>query len=98
MVQLSIKSNYETVLAIYLRSLIQLLRLLNLEYKVVGLPTKKKVYSLLKSPHVNKKSKDQFGVRIYKKLVLVEGSIVNLREIIRKKPPVIQIKISYSGK
>jgi small subunit ribosomal protein S10 len=98
MVQLSIKSNYETVLAIYLFSLIQLLRLLNLEYKVVGLPTKKKVYSLLKSPHVNKKSKDQFGVRIYKKLVLVEGPIANLREIIRKKPPVIQIKISYSGK
>lgn len=35
----------------------------------VPLPTKKEKYTVLKSPHVNKKARDQFEIRTHKRLV-----------------------------
>lgn len=40
--------------------------------KIVGpipLPTKKTVYTVLRSPHVDKKSQDQFEMRIHNRLI-----------------------------
>ena len=46
--------------------------------KVVGpipLPTKKEVYTVLRSPHVNKKSREQFEIRIHKRMLdIIEPS------------------------
>lgn len=42
--------------------------------RVVGpipLPTQKKVYTVLRSPHVDKKSQDQFEMRIHKRLLYI---------------------------
>eukprot|EP00252_Welwitschia_mirabilis_P021648 TRINITY_DN55_c0_g2_i2.p1 TRINITY_DN55_c0_g2~~TRINITY_DN55_c0_g2_i2.p1 ORF type:complete len:181 (-),score=5.58 TRINITY_DN55_c0_g2_i2:66-608(-) len=38
----------------------------------VGLPTKRKVYTVLRSPHVHKKSREQFEMRISKQIVDIE--------------------------
>lgn len=35
----------------------------------IPLPTIKKIFTVLRSPHVNKKSRDQFEVRYYKRLM-----------------------------
>ena len=35
----------------------------------IPLPTKKKIYTLLRSPHVNKKSREQFELSTYKRLL-----------------------------
>lgn len=35
----------------------------------IPLPTKKEVYTVLRSPHVNKKSREQFEMRTHKRLV-----------------------------
>ena len=35
----------------------------------IPLPTKKERYDLLRSPHVNKKSRDQFEIRTHKRLL-----------------------------
>nr|QSV12711.1 ribosomal protein S10 [Phaeophyceae sp.] len=35
----------------------------------ISLPTKKKSYCVLKSPHVNKDSREQFELRKYKKVI-----------------------------
>ncbi len=35
----------------------------------VPLPTEKSVYTVLKSPHVNKKAREQFESRIHKRLI-----------------------------
>ena len=35
----------------------------------VPLPTRKRVYTVLKSPHVNKKSREQFEVRTHQRLI-----------------------------
>jgi len=38
---------------------------------VVALPTRKRIYCVLRSPHVNKKSREQFEKRIFKRLIYV---------------------------
>ena len=35
----------------------------------IPLPTKKKIFTVLKSPHVNKKSREQFQLRTHKRLI-----------------------------
>jgi small subunit ribosomal protein S10 len=35
------------------------------------LPTKRSVYTVLRSPHVNKKSREQFEIRIHKRLIWI---------------------------
>jgi small subunit ribosomal protein S10 len=35
----------------------------------IPLPTKRSVYTVLRSPHVDKKSREQFETRIHKRLV-----------------------------
>lgn len=40
----------------------------------IPLPTKKKVYTVLRSPHVNKKSREQFERRHHKRLIDIHSS------------------------
>ena len=35
----------------------------------IPLPTKKRIYCVLRSPHVDKKSREHFEVRLYKRLI-----------------------------
>ncbi len=41
----------------------------------IPLPTEKSVYTVLRSPHVNKKSREQFETRVHKRLIdIVEST------------------------
>jgi small subunit ribosomal protein S10 len=40
----------------------------------VPLPTKRRVYTVLRSPHVDKKSREQFETRIHKRLIDIYDS------------------------
>lgn len=40
----------------------------------IPLPTKKKIYTVLRSPHVNKKSREQFEQREHKRLIDIHAS------------------------
>lgn len=40
----------------------------------IPLPTKKTVYTVLRSPHVDKKSREQFETRIHKRLITILNS------------------------
>ncbi len=40
----------------------------------IPLPTKRKVFTVIKSPHVNKKSRDQFQLCTYKRLLDIYSS------------------------
>ena len=35
----------------------------------IPLPTRRSVYTVLRSPHVNKKSREQFEIRVHKRLI-----------------------------
>jgi small subunit ribosomal protein S10 len=40
----------------------------------VPLPTKRSVYTVLRSPHVDKKSREQFEMRVHKRLIDISDS------------------------
>lgn len=40
----------------------------------VFLPTKRRVITLLRSPHIDKKSREQFETRIYRRLLTIQGN------------------------
>ncbi len=40
----------------------------------IPLPTKKTIYTVLRSPHVDKKSREQFEVRVHKRLIDISQS------------------------
>lgn len=40
----------------------------------IPLPTKKEIFTILRSPHVNKKSREQFQLSTYKRLVDIYSS------------------------
>lgn len=49
----------------------------------VSLPRKIKKFTILRSPHIDKKSREQFEIRIYKRLVVFNNTnIINLDKFI----------------
>jgi len=40
----------------------------------IPLPTKRSIYTVLRSPHVDKKSREQFETRIHKRLIDIEDT------------------------
>lgn len=49
----------------------------NTDAKLAGpipLPTDKEIFTILRSPHVNKKSREQFQLRTHKRLIEIYGS------------------------
>ncbi|XBT18548.1 MAG: 30S ribosomal protein S10 [Candidatus Shikimatogenerans sp. Tder] len=40
----------------------------------IYLPTKKKIFTVLKSPHVHKKSREQFVLSLHKRFLIVKNS------------------------
>ena len=50
----------------------------------VPLPTQKTVYTVLRSPHVDKKSREQFEIRIHKRLIDITRSSAQTMEALEK--------------
>ena len=51
------------------------------ESKVVGpipLPTKQRIYCVLRSPHVNKDSREHFEIRVHKRIIDIYPSQMDL--------------------
>nr|YP_009674906.1 ribosomal protein S10 [Haplomitrium hookeri]QDE12955.1 ribosomal protein S10 [Haplomitrium hookeri] len=46
----------------------------------IGLPKKQILYTVLRPPHIDKKSREQFGTRIHKQLLVIETETHKLRE------------------
>ena len=59
---------------------------------VVSLPTKKTKYTLLRSPHVNKQSREQFEIRKHTRLLRIKSSnkekVISFIEEVKKICPV----------
>lgn len=72
----------------------------NIVFSSISLPIQKKKYTVLKSPHVNKKAKEQFEIRLYNGLIILEASFFgeNLLQQIRNCfLTEILVKISFSN-
>ena len=67
---------------------IKLLRVQTVESNAVGpipLPTDKRIYCVLRSPHVDKDSREHFEIRIHKRILdIYYDSSINIVELLSK--------------
>jgi len=68
------------------RKLISLLDTNNdTHYSMVPLPTDKRIYCVLRSPHVNKDSREHFELRVHKRILdIYYDSSVNMFDLLSK--------------
>ncbi|MGK0288995.1 MAG: small subunit ribosomal protein S10 [bacterium] len=61
----------------------------------IPLPTKKQKFCVLRSPHVNKKSREQFEIRTHKRLVYIEDTTPQTMDHLMKMEvsPGVQVDI-----
>jgi small subunit ribosomal protein S10 len=65
-------------------------------FSLVSLPTDKRIYCVLRSPHVNKDSREHFEIRVHKRVLDISyNSDINIFEILSKSdlPPGILYRI-----
>jgi|LakMenEpi03Aug12_release.lakeMendotaPanAssembly.Ray.scaffolds.fasta_scaffold1123614_1 small subunit ribosomal protein S10 len=69
--------------------------------KIISLPNKNKHYTLLRSPHIDKKSREQFKIQSFTKLLIIEydfqdnSNIKYLINYITNTLSGCQLKITY---
>jgi len=66
---------------------------------IVPLPTNKRIYCVLRSPHVNKDSREHFEIRIHKRILeIYYNSSINIFDLLIKSelPPGILYRICLS--
>ena len=68
------------------RKLISLLETNNdTQYSMVPLPTDKRIYCVLRSPHVNKDAREHFEIRVHKRILdIYYDSSVNMFDLLSK--------------
>jgi ribosomal protein S10 len=96
---LKIRSVDQNSLIIYKKFLEDVLLKLVITYKVSNIPTTKKRVTLLKSPHVNKKSREQFQHTRYKVFFKINNrlDIKAIKYIISNKPKTVKIVLIRAG-
>ncbi len=98
MKQIVIKSFCNYTLKAYVFFLESVFKRLNINASVFYLPTTERKLTLLKSPHVNKKAKEQFKISTYKVVISFEEInfnvfIKNFSYFILNKPKGLTIKV-----
>ena len=69
------------------------LKTIDCESKKISLPKKKKLFTVLKSPHVNSKAKEHFQLKRYRRLFYLKISIASLKQFLETLPNDLHIKI-----
>lgn len=69
------------------------------KFSMVSLPTDKRIYCVLRSPHVDKDSREHFEIRIHKRILDISyDPSINIFELLSKSdlPPGILYRICLS--
>lgn len=92
---LKLKSVNKESLILYKTFLINILEKQNIKFNLIFLPKKKKKITLLKSPHVYKKAREQFEIIKYSLLLNIKSYINSklFNILITNKPSTIILKI-----
>jgi len=77
-IKLHVVSHRSSLLDSFIRRLLNVTKFNQKDIKVVQLPTRQKVFTVLKSPFVNKKAREQFGIDTHKRLVILENINLNV--------------------
>lgn len=99
-VQIKLKSYCKTTLHFYLNHITECLSNENLNVNSIFLPTKKTRLTLLRSPHVYKKAKEQFENQLFSGLIKINIEnnnkiLINskLKALLLNKPKSVLLKI-----
>ena len=69
-IRLRLESFNRHLLASSCQRINQLIQTFNIEtYSMVSLPTYKRIYCILRSPHVDKDSREHFEIRIHRRII-----------------------------
>jgi ribosomal protein S10 len=102
-IKISLKSPCKDSIYFFLNFINKLFKKKSISYNFLFIPVQKKKLTLLKSPHINKKAREQFEYKAYNCLIIFNNLItVKLREflliILLNKPKTIKITIQYLRK
>jgi small subunit ribosomal protein S10 len=79
----------------FIKSLLKILEKENAKIKgPIPLKTRKEIFTILRSPHVNKSSREQFERKTHKRLVIIENANPAIMNSLKKILPPIGIKVS----
>ena len=97
-INLKFKSLNLKILEVYIHFVKLLLFSLNIKFSIFFLPKKLKKITLLKSPHVYKKAREQFEQKVYKVFVVAQVSSNNhfnffFKALLINKPKMVSLKI-----
>jgi len=97
MKKIRIKSSCNYTLKAYALYLESILKSLSLKYSIFYLPKEEQKLTILKSPHVYKKAKEQFKIETYKVIISVgqlenDQNLNKLVPFLINKPKAISIK------
>jgi ribosomal protein S10 len=90
-------STSKNILNLYKNFLKNLFNSCNLKYLIVNSPTKQKIKTFLKSPHVNKRAKENFELSIYKFKLHTSLNLFFVKRFRYNVPKNIHLKITYSN-
>ena len=92
---LNLKSIKKETLILYKTFLINILKKQNIDFSIAYLPKKRKKITLLKSPHVYKKAREQFEIIKYSIVIKIYDNINSklFNILITNKPTTIVMKI-----
>lgn len=95
MIKLEIKSLSKESLFLFKEFIVKVLMKSKVLYSVFSLPNVKKRITLLKSPHVNKTSREQFQFNSYKLLISLKTNLTlkELKFLILNKPKVVKLAL-----
>jgi len=95
---IKIKSVDKKTLKIYQRFFTKVIKKLNICFNIINLPNKKKLITLLKSPHVNKKAREQFEHITYQKIFFIKSNfnLKLLKLLTLNKPKNVKLKFKLN--
>jgi ribosomal protein S10 len=94
---LTYSSNSKNLLNLYKKFLQRIFILFNIKNIIINSPKQRKVKTLLKSPHVNKRAKENFELNIYKFKLHTPLNLTCLKIFRYNVPKNIHLKIIYSN-
>ena len=93
--QIKLNSINQPTLKFYLKFLMNIFQKFHLNYTCINLPTTTKRITLLKSPHVYKKAREQFELHTYKAVLtlLYPKNSQLIKVLILNKPKNLKLKL-----
>lgn len=93
--QIIVKSYSKIALVLYLNYLKTLLSKGGIFFSSFSFPMKRKRITLLKSPHVNKKSKEQFEIKSFKTVLFLNNSLSldTVKNITMNRPKCVSLTV-----